>query len=251
MIHAIALRGAVAYAVQLTQQVHNAFEKAKVAQFLADGYASEGLEEKAALSRAECSAYRRMGEQEIGTVTDLLAWLAQHVEMSPIEQQTFNAAMLMSVDGTKPSSRPPAAKRDAKVNGIFDELEAYRNEFRERLLQLARLAKERGLELFVCRKTAVALEGFQADPSPFLLDAKIELDGLSELNPSQSAHPYKLFYVEYVRTNNKLRYPEAEAAKAYFALKMDKNERNERIANAGSKDQAIASFVRSFKNKLK
>ena len=200
MIHAIELRGAIAHAVQLTQQAYNAFEKAKEAQFLSDEYASEGLEEKAAQCRVECSAYRRACDVDIGTVTDLLAWLAQHVEMSPIEQQTVNAAMLMSVDGTKPSARPPAA--DLYSRNIENSVLNYH----------------------------------QFDP---------------QSNPSQSAHPYKLFYVEYVRTNNKLRYPEAEAAKAYFNLRLDKNERSERIAKAGGKEKAIASFVRSFKYKLK
>ena len=106
----VEVRGAIAHAVQLTQQAYNAFEKAKEAQFLSDEYASEGLVEKAAQSRAECSAYRRACEVDIGTVTDLLARVAPHVEMSPIEQQTFNAGMLLYVDRTKSYARTPAAK---------------------------------------------------------------------------------------------------------------------------------------------
>lgn len=82
----------------------------------------------------------------------------------------------------------------------------------------------------------------------------LELLDMLEIKVSKDTlipHPYKLFYLEYIEQNKELRYPEADAAKAYFTLKMDKRERSQLVSDAGSKDKAIDKFIRSFKYRLK
>lgn len=70
--------------------------------------------------------------------------------------------------------------------------------------------------------------------------------------PSKTDHPYKVYYLQYISDNPGLRYPEAEAAKAYWQLELCKNERSDLIANeSGDRDAAIKAFIKRFKYRLK
>lgn len=71
-------------------------------------------------------------------------------------------------------------RSEEKAYVILDEMEVYRNEFREQLMQVARLGKGFDLTMTACRRIAVALEASDVDPVQFVVDAKIEIDGLTE-----------------------------------------------------------------------
>lgn len=56
---------------------------------------------------------------------------------------------------------------------------------------------------------------------------------------SETPHPYKLYFAEYCKKNTDVRNNKTAAAKAYWATKLDKNERKEYTDEN--------AFVRSFK----
>ena len=68
------------------------------------------------------------------------------------------------------------------------------------------------------------------------------IDLLDAKSSQETPHPYKLYFAEYCQANPRVRYPKAAAAKAYWRIKLDKNERKEFADEE--------SFVRSFKRYL-
>lgn len=64
------------------------------------------------------------------------------------------------------------------------------------------------------------------------------LDRGDQSQPATSPHPYKLYFDQYCRDNPKVRWKEAEAAKAFYRTKATKDQK---------KDFTEKSFVRHFK----
>ena len=64
----------------------------------------------------------------------------------------------------------------------------------------------------------------------------------SKASSEETPHPYKLYFAEYCQANPSVTHPKAAAAKAYWRIKLDKNERK--------KFTDEESFVRRFKRYL-
>jgi hypothetical protein len=70
------------------------------------------------------------------------------------------------------------------------------------------------------------------------------------LPPGQAPHPYKLYFAKWAASNPTVRYKEAEAAKAYWNIAIDKAEKS-KLSLGKTKEEALRSFIRRFKHILK